>query len=540
MGFLRPALSAAWVIVLLAAAPASAVPVLQAGVSFPDSVAVGDTGVSSSVQFTYNGTGKLVLSSIKLTPSCATQTLPCTPSDTGVFAIGNGVGAGTCEGRAFGASAPAADGTVTLTAIPGDSHNPTVDPLEVTSGGTCTIALNVSVLKLPGMDASAATPGVQTIQQVQVAGTSSPDGQAQSAGGFDETTVRKRTPSVTQSAFGSERVGGQVSDIATLLDAFSPSGTITFNLFGPDDPTCAAPPAFTSNMPLDFLRTTSSPFLPTAPGTYRWTAAYSGDVNNDPVLPVCNAPGASLVVSKAAPTLRLGALAPAGAGATIRGTASLGGAVAPSGTITFRAFAPGDAFCTGRPVAVSTVPANHDGGYSSAPFVAPSAGTFGWQATYSGDARNEPATVTRCGSPAIVAGSSSAPDLGRPRLSPSSFRAARAGRSITARVGTLVRYTLSKQASVTFRVERASSGRRAGGRCVKPRRSLRHAKRCTRYPVVRGSFTHQGHAGSNTFTFRGRVGGRKLRPGRYRLRALARDAAGRKSQVRRRAFRILR
>jgi hypothetical protein len=41
-----------------------------------------------------------------------------------------------------------------------------------------------------------------------------------------------------------------------------------------------------------------------------------------------------------------------------------------------------------------------------------------------------------------------------------------------------------------------------------------------------GSFTHADVAGANRFRFTGRVGGRKLRPGSYRLRAVARNAAG--------------
>jgi hypothetical protein len=93
---------------------------------------------------------------------------------------------------------------------------------------------------------------------------------------------------------------------------------------------------------------------------------------------------------------------------------------------------------------------------------------------------------------------------------------------------------------VRFRVERALAGRRAGGRCVKPTRSNRRAKRCTRYKLLRGGFAHQGKAGQNAFRFSGRLRGRKLRPGRYRLRAVATDKAGNKSTRKRAGFRIVR
>jgi hypothetical protein len=115
-------------------------------------------------------------------------------------------------------------------------------------------------------------------------------------------------------------------------------------------------------------------------------------------------------------------------------------------------------------------------------------------------------------------------------LSPARFRAAASGPSIAARVGSRVSYRLSEAAAVLFRVEQARPGRRAGGRCVKPRRSNRRARRCIRYVTLRGSFSHQGGAGANGLRFRGRLRARKLRPGRYRLRAVATDAAGNRSR----------
>ena len=76
-----------------------------------------------------------------------------------------------------------------------------------------------------------------------------------------------------------------------------------------------------------------------------------------------------------------------------------------------------------------------------------------------------------------------------------------------------------------FTVQRASSGRRSGARCVKPTRANRGARRCTRYRTMPGSFTHRGVAGANTFNFSGRLGNRKFPAGRYRLQAIATDAA---------------
>lgn len=105
-------------------------------------------------------------------------------------------------------------------------------------------------------------------------------------------------------------------------------------------------------------------------------------------------------------------------------------------------------------------------------------------------------------------------------LVPSSFRAASSGppaKPAKVSVGTTVRYTLNVGASVRFTVVRLLPGRRVKGRCVKPTRLNRNARKCTRRIRVRGSFTRTGSAGPNRFRFMGRIGGRKLTPGDYRL-----------------------
>ena len=127
-------------------------------------------------------------------------------------------------------------------------------------------------------------------------------------------------------------------------------------------------------------------------------------------------------------------------------------------------------------------------------------------------------------------------------LGASTFAAAGSGGSIARRapIGTKVTYRLSEAATVTFTVERPTAGRKVGRRCVAPNRSNRRKPRCTRYVAVRGSFTHRGRAGSNSFKFTGRVGGRKLSPGSYQLVAVAKDAAGNRSAQKRANFRIVR
>jgi DNA-binding beta-propeller fold protein YncE len=92
-------------------------------------------------------------------------------------------------------------------------------------------------------------------------------------------------------------------------------------------------------------------------------------------------------------------------------------------------------------------------------------------------------------------------------LAPRAFRAARHGRSIARRGGTIVSYVLAAPAKVRFRVQRAARGK---------------------YRRVRGSFIHRGSTGGNSFHFSGRIRGHRLRPGRYRLVATVSGAAPRR------------
>jgi DNA-binding beta-propeller fold protein YncE len=124
-------------------------------------------------------------------------------------------------------------------------------------------------------------------------------------------------------------------------------------------------------------------------------------------------------------------------------------------------------------------------------------------------------------------------------VSPTSFHALRTGPSIAARVGANVSYTLSEPAAVRFRVRRALPGRRIGGRCAKSKRSNRRAKRCTRYRTLRGGLTHSGRSGQNSFAFSGRLSARKLRPGGYRLLAVATDSAANESRAKHSRFKII-
>ncbi len=89
-------------------------------------------------------------------------------------------------------------------------------------------------------------------------------------------------PAITTNATGAAGVviGTAISDSATLSGATSNAGgSITFRVYGPNDATCTGTPAFTSAaVPVSGNGTYSSgTFTPTAAGTYRWIASYTGD-----------------------------------------------------------------------------------------------------------------------------------------------------------------------------------------------------------------------------------------------------------------------
>ena len=125
-------------------------------------------------------------------------------------------------------------------------------------------------------------------------------------GAANETSiVNQATASISTTATPSVTIGSPISDQATVTPASpptpAPTGTVTFTLFGPDNPACVGPPIFTSTVALPgSLTAGSGNFVPTAAGTYRWVAVYSGDANYAPVTSPCGAVNEASVVTQAA------------------------------------------------------------------------------------------------------------------------------------------------------------------------------------------------------------------------------------------------
>ena len=129
--------------------------------------------------------------------------------------------------------------------------------------------------------------------------------------------------------------------------------------------------------------------------------------------------------------------------------------------------------------------------------------------------------------------------LGRVRAVPARFRVRRGSRPPRAGAapGTTFRYSLSEAATVTFAIERATSGRKVKGRC-RMRPTARRPS-CRRFTRV-GSFEARATAGPNGTRFSGLIATTSLRPGSYRARVTARDAAGNTSRQARAGFKVVR
>ncbi|MGH9125183.1 MAG: beta strand repeat-containing protein [Acidimicrobiales bacterium] len=214
----------------------------------------------------------------------------------------------------------------------------------------------------------------------------------------ETTTATKVSPTISTMASPTGTVGGAITDTATLTGGFNPTGTITFQVFGPNNTTCTGAPAATSTAPVSGSGNyTSAPFSPTAPGSYQFVATYGGDANNNAAGPTaCNDPAETATVTPSAVTFSTTASPSADVGQPIFDTADLTGSGTPTGTITYNLFGPNNATCTGAPAFTTTVNVNGSGMYTSASFTPTAAGTYEWVDTYSGDATTAPAGPTPC------------------------------------------------------------------------------------------------------------------------------------------------
>ena len=192
-----------------------------------------------------------------------------------------------------------------------------------TLGTTTTFVGNILALTSISMLTGASLSGRALAQTGTVTLASNAVSVCSVAGSLTSTTL-------TTQASAAVQLGGLIHDTATLSGGVAPTGTITFQLFGPNDATCTAAPAFTTTLTVagngNYV---SADFAPTSAGTYRWIATYSGDAANAASATACNDANESVTVSAGSaqvaltPTLSEWALALLGALVVLAGIAAM-------------------------------------------------------------------------------------------------------------------------------------------------------------------------------------------------------------------------
>jgi hypothetical protein len=345
---------------------------------------------------------------------------------------------------------------------------------------------------------------------------------------------------------------------AALAGGSSPSGTVTFTVFGPQSSppsSCISGGTVVGTASASGYGTyhPSTGFTPSSPGDYWWYASYGGDVGDEPSTSTCGSGMAeTTVVAKSTPTLSLSGPMGGTAGSQVSASsiaATLAGGSSATGTITFTVFGPQSSppsSCVSGGATVGTASVNGDGTYQpSAGFTPPSPGEYWWYASYGGSAGDEPA-ASACGAlmaqtlvaapPVGESGPGSNPGSGSsgagtgtgakppaPALSDVKLASKRLTAS-TVKKGVALKLTVSQAATIEVRIAQNIKAHEARGAC---KLTAKAGKRCSA-TVQKRTLTLSGSAGSNAFKLR--LAG--LGKGSYTATITAENANGKSSSVR--------
>jgi hypothetical protein len=187
-------------------------------------------------------------------------------------------------------------------------------------------------------------------------------------------------------------IGDQVHDSASLSGATANAGgTVTYHAYAGEN-TCTGTDLLNSTVTVTNGSVPDSAATSfNAAGTYSFQAVYSGDANNNSATSVCSTeqllvktnPGISTTLSASSVDV----------GSTVHDSAALSEATSDAGgTVTYTVYS--NSACTQNARAAGTVTVTNGGVPDSNALAFNSAGTFYWQAVYSGDTKNNPATST--------------------------------------------------------------------------------------------------------------------------------------------------
>lgn len=227
------------------------------------------------------------------------------------------------------------------------------------------------------------------------------------AGNIALTWTLKTSPTLTAAGPATASIGTAIaatSISATLASGSSPTGTITFSVFGPgSEPSTCTSGGSTVGTATVTGNTTYHPsggYTPSAAGDYWWYASYGGDGNNNAAASACGSGMSETVVAAASPTLSVAAPASGNVGTAIPAssiTATLSGSSGSNdtNTITYMVFGPQSSVptsCTSGGTTVGTATPAGDGTYSSsASFTPTHTGDYWWYTSSPSDANNNAA-----------------------------------------------------------------------------------------------------------------------------------------------------
>jgi uncharacterized repeat protein (TIGR01451 family) len=209
-------------------------------------------------------------------------------------------------------------------------------------------------------------------------------------GTAEQVTVAPASPTLVTTASPDITLGTAaptLSDSAELEGGFNPTGDIVFTLTGPGGFSYIQTDRVNGNG--IYTASTPLPTTGTVAGVYTWSVSYEGDVNNNAAIDQ-GGPDEQTVVSPASPTIvTIASPSTAMFGATLQDVAVLTGGYFPTGTITFKLYAPGVDPTVGSPVFTTVMGVSGDGTYHTPlGFVANASGIWHWVATYNGDPNN--------------------------------------------------------------------------------------------------------------------------------------------------------
>ncbi len=260
------------------------------------------TGLTNGDTYTFTVTA----TNSQGTGAASAASNPVTPMGSPTFstqaATGVMVGAGTISDTATLSGGSSPTGTIDFTLYgPGDS--------------SCSTSIFTSTVNVTGNKAytsAAFTPTSAGSYEwvASYSGDTSNNGvPASSCSNAAETSqvVKSTTFLVSQVSPTVAPVGTSISDTATLAGGFNPTGSITFNVYGPGDTMCMTPLA-SSPAAVSLAGTfTSPPITASSAGIYRWVVSYSGDGNNTVATAVCSTPTeeTTIVASSVTPSVNV-------------------------------------------------------------------------------------------------------------------------------------------------------------------------------------------------------------------------------------------